>query len=372
MNVTYMSACLDSSGYAQAARNHIGALDSVGVKVNVVPVSFEGYRSDLGNLGTLVQSLVSRNPPGDIQILHLTPENYSKAPKAKYTIGYSAWETDKLPPSWVPMINAVDEVWVPSEHNKMVYEKSGITKPIFVMPHPFENDYLAGATKETLVTNIKEEDYVFYSIFQWTERKNAVDLLKAYLTEFTAEENTALILKTYIVNPQNPVESNKIKAMVKEVKSRLHLDSYPKILLISSLLPSSEIKSLHKQSDCYLSLHRCEGFGIPIAEAMLASNPVIVTGYGGPVDFATSQELIPYDLTPVYGMPWNHYKGNMNWAQPRISAAKKSMRDLFSNQKKAKLIGEAGKKEVLSKLSWESMGNKMKTRLEEIESKLNG
>ena len=98
MNITYISACMDSSGYAEAARNHIVALDEVGVNVNVIPISFEGYRSDLGRLGARVQDMIKKHHPGDIQIIHATPQNYIRLKDAgKYNIGYAAWETDKLP-----------------------------------------------------------------------------------------------------------------------------------------------------------------------------------------------------------------------------------------------------------------------------------
>lgn len=372
MNVSYVAACLDSSGYAQAARNHIGALTHAGVNVDVVPVSFEGYRSDLGKLGALVQSLVKRHAPGDIQILHLTPENYVRSvdPK-KYNIGYSAWETDRLPEKWVPMINKLDEVWVPCEHNKKVYEDSGITKPIFVMPHPFDvQDQTEACSVDSSVANVSEDDFVFYSVFQWLERKNPVDLLKAYLTEFTSKDKVALVLKTYIVNPNNPQEAAKIKTLIQEVKKKLYLKDYPKILLISSLLSRAQICSLHRDSDCYVSLHRCEGFGIPIAEAMIAGKPVIATKYGGPEDFAESQSLVPYTMTPVFGMPWPNYTGKMNWAQPDLLSARKQMRYLYENQEFAKEMGEHGKQEIQNKLSWEVQGKRMKDRLEEIQKGL--
>src|ERR1044072_9940649 len=96
MNVTYVSACLDTSGYAEAARNYIGALDKIGVNVDVVPVSFERNRPDLGKLGKLVSSLINKHQQGDIQILHMTPTNFPHfTKKAKYNIGYCTWETDR-------------------------------------------------------------------------------------------------------------------------------------------------------------------------------------------------------------------------------------------------------------------------------------
>jgi len=369
MDITYVSACSDSSGYAEAARNHIAALDSAGVRINVVPISFEGYRSDLGRLGAKIQGMIGKNPKGKIQIIHATPQNYPRYRDPNmYSIGYCAWETDKLPLGWKELINTMDEAWVPSVHNKKVLETSGVKKPVYVMPHPFHQDDDEEAP--SLVANVNKGDFVFYSIFQWHERKNPVDLLLAYLTEFGPDDKVALILKTYLVNPKNATEANKVKEIIKEVKSKLYFKKYPKILLISSLLSKGQIKTLHSQGDCYISLHRCEGFGIPLAEAMLAKNPVIATGYGGPVDFMQSQMLVEYQMTPVFGMPWSHYTGDMKWAQPDIIQARDYMRWVFENRNEAKQMGKAGYKYVTEKLSWQKVGLQMRERLEEIKKEL--
>lgn len=373
MNITYVSAALDQSGYAEAARNHIAALDSVGVNVNVVPISFERYRSNLGRLGAIVQGLAGKNPAGDIQILHLTPQNYLKYKDPnKYNIGYVAWETDRFPDDWVDLINQMNEMWVPSTHNKQALEDSGVVLPVHVMPHPFNAELSATTEHSTIgkVANLDDDDFVFYSIFQWIQRKGPIDLLRAYLTEFSAEENVTLVLKTYLVNPNNLGEGAKIREIIQEVKKKLYLKSYPKILLITSLLSRNQIRILHQQGDCYVSLHYCEGFGVPLAEAMLAKNPVIATKYGGPIDFARSQQLVKYTMSPVYGMPWSHYTGHMNWAQPDLLDARKKMRHLFENRDRAKAIGEAGYKEITSRLSWEKIGNRMKNRLQAIQKEI--
>jgi glycosyltransferase involved in cell wall biosynthesis len=94
---------------------------------------------------------------------------------------------------------------------------------------------------------------------------------------FKENEMVTLVLKSYFMNPDNSVESNQMKEMIGNIKRRLYLPSFPKILLISSLLSREQILSLHKIGDCYVSLHRCEGFGIPIVEAMAAGKPVIAS-----------------------------------------------------------------------------------------------
>jgi len=373
MKVTYISACLDQSGYAEAARNNIAALDSVGVDVAVTPISFEAKRTDHGRLGNLIERLSKKDQNSDIRILHATPHHYPKLVQSgKYNIGYAAWETSLLPKDWVEKINLLNEVWVPSTHNVKAFQDSGVQIPIFCFPHTFNHEE-PRITKPILEN--KNGDFTFYSIFQWLKRKNPAGLLKAFLTEFTANDSVCLAIKTFLINPGNLQEADKIKEEIKRIKKTLYLDNQPKILLISSLLTKDQMQSLHKEGDCYITLNYCEGFGIPIAEAMQAGHPVIATGYGGAADIIQHEDTgykVDYMMTPVSEMPWDMYQGYMQWGEPDLMNARKYMRTVYENRQKAIEMGQRGKQWIQDNLSWQIIGQKMQARLQEIEVKIHG
>jgi len=340
----------------------------MGIEIAAVPVSFEGKRSGLGKLGTLIEKLMKNTPDANIQILHVTPHHYHRlVKKDKYNIGYAAWETSLLPPNWVEKINLLDEVWVPSRHNVEAFKNSGVTIPVTCIPHTFDTS--RKAEMQAVLENRNEDDFVFYSIFQWLERKNPVGLIKAYLTEFKEHEKVVLVLKTFAMTPGNHMEADQIRKKIQSIKKTLYLPTYPRMLLITGLLSRDQIASLHTEGDCYIALHRCEGFGIPIVEAMMASRPVITTNHSGPVDFVKHEKtgwLVDSMMTPVSNMPWDMYKGDGVWAEPDLMQARKFMREAFENRKKAQEMGKKAKAWVKRNLSWEAVGGKMKARLEEI------
>ena len=370
IQLRYVGALADSSGYAAAGRAYAHSLSQLtsDIDLTLTLKSFEVEKTSHGQAWVDLEPLVNKKIPVDIQILHLTPENYPTFRNPSlYNIGYTAWETDRLPDKWIPLCNMLDEIWVPSTWNAQVFRNSGVTKPIFVVPHIIQPCTQSG--EQVIIGN--ENTYVFYSIFQWIERKHPIGLLKAYFTEFRSDEPVILALKSYRVNTSLQ-EQMVIKNDISMIKRSLRMDAYPPILFFGSLMPRDHIIGLHQRGDCFVLPHRGEGFGIPIAEAMSHGKPVISSGYGGSLDFVNNDNsyLINCFETPVSGMIFPNYHGYMNWAEPSIGHLRKLMRHVYQNREEAKAKGTVARQYIVEHFNSEVISQLMLSRLQTIKASL--
>ena len=364
--IKYVGPILDGSGYAKACRENIKALLSVGVNLTLAPISFETIRTDLEEEGFNLKELINKEIDYNIVLIHTTPEFWEKyREEDKINCGFTIWETTKLHPSWKDYINNnVEKVLVGCEWNVDVFKDSGVTLPIGVVPHPIE------IPKDDVVSyninGVDDDTFVFYSIYQWVERKDPVSALKAYWYAFQNNENVALVLKTYR-SDYSDQEKEAIRVTLNRMKDIMPMPTYPKIYLIPDLLTDNEINGLHKRGDCYLSTDRGEGFGLSGAQAGSFGNPIMVTGFGGALEYAKEDNsyLIDSSLNPVFGQPWSPwYLGVQLWAQADIHHCSKLLRHVYENQEEAKQKGLKLQKFIKDNLSHEIIGNKIVKEIE--------
>jgi glycosyltransferase involved in cell wall biosynthesis len=368
----WVGALFDTSGYASASRSYVGALiNSNAVDLTVQSVTFEKNYTDHGKIAQDIKALENRKISHRIQVVHLTPENYiNTRVTGLYNIGYTTWETDKLPEGWVNLCNMMNEIWVPSSWNKEVFAACGVRKPICVIPHGIEAPDLEKLKPMNM--GVDNDVFVFYSIFQWLERKNPTALLKAYLTEFKPDEKVILAIKSYRLDT-SAKEQEIIKNDIAHVKQALRIkDEYPSMRFFGTLLSAEQMQELHMRGDCFVLPHRGEGFGIPHAEAMSYGKPVITTNYSGNLEFMKKDNsyLVDYFETPVYNMLFPLYNARMNWAEPSVMHMRKLMRYVFEHRVEAALKGQAARKYIQENLNWEVIGKLMVKRLREIQKEL--
>jgi len=365
--IKYSGPWSEASGYAQANRNIVQALHGSGVPVTTELQVFANHPTDYGEQYELCRSLQNKYSDYDIKVLHITPNIYSKYKEVgKYHVGHLFWETTGMNPKWSWYLDEVKEIWTGCQYNKKCFEDVGFSGPIIVMPQPvmFHNE-----PQKIDIQGVRESDFVFYSIFQWIERKDPKTLLEAYWQAFQGNNDVVLLLKTYGLafgGRQERIIYEQIAAWKKQLSQR----HYPRVLVIDSLLSHEQMQAIHARGDCFVSSHRGEGWGEPQGEALSYKKPVISTDLGGIHEWIDSDGMykIKYKMVDVFNMSWaeQYSGGNQKWGQADKEQLIETMRYVYENQESAREVGENGYKQALKKLSPKVVGRMMKNRIEEI------
>lgn len=358
--VLFSCAAMGASGYSEASRNYIAAMNMYpeDIDLSVKSVNFERWQTDQSAYASIIDPLLNKPITPDVQIVHMTPENFPVHKRdGMKNIGYTVWETTKLPSHWAPLCNKMDEIWVPCDWNVQVFKDSGVTVPVKKIEHTISLDQFENVKNIDL--GIPKNKFVFYSIFQWTERKNPVGLIKAFLSEFGKRDDVVLVLKTY---RQDNSENDKkwIEQEIMKIRQSLFIEDHAPVMVIHKMLSREEILSVHKSGNCLVLPHRAEGWSCTHFEAMAMGNPSIGTGFGGNTEFMNKDNsfILDYSLTPVSGMPWKLYNGKAMWAEPDINQLKTHMRYVYENFPEAKKKAAQGKLDV-SKYSLANIGKKI-------------
>jgi hypothetical protein len=328
----------DHTGYGRASLNTILAILSAKIPIMVENRSFVAREARIPLPNELV-SLIKPQIPYSHVIVQLTPEFFSRAKETgKTNIGYFFWETDKLPVSWTRACNTMDEIWVPCESNRLACLNSGVVVPIRIVPQAMS---LHTHTRKILIPKVDKQTYIFYSIFQWTERKNPKCMLQAYWSAFTKNDNVMLVLKAYGAD-DSPSSINLIKNTIGRYKAEIaegkSLHDLPPVYLLPKIISDDDIACLHNTGHCLVSTARGEGWNMSAATAILMNKPIISSVYGGVVDFFDQTEYYAVNsngMIPVSGMPWiKWYTSDQHWDDPNCASVARLMREVFNEQTK--------------------------------------
>jgi glycosyltransferase involved in cell wall biosynthesis len=253
--------------------------------------------------------------------------------RGKRIIGYWTWELPLAPAEWWHGVPFVHEIWTPSRFAAAAMVPIASGRPIRIVPHP-----VAAAVTLHPVTTARapRSPFTIVTAFDMASsfaRKNPLAAIDAFRTAFGNDPTARLIVKM-----SNASVFRQGYNLIKDAAR-----SANNIVVINETLDVTGINALYAEADAVVSLHRSEGFGLILAEAMLRGLPVVATDWSGNVDFLTAKTGIPirYRLVPAEDAQGTYHHPDMRWAAPDIDAAASALRRLRDDPALRARLGRA-------------------------------
>jgi glycosyltransferase involved in cell wall biosynthesis len=339
--VTVVGPLSHGSGLGAAARACVEAFKAARIPVEVLNREAGWGRNDESEGSDLVDRV-----RGDINVIHFNPdviiENLSRFGleqfEGRYNIGYFVWETSQASLAHRLGVDLVDEVWVPTRYCREIFAR--ITdKPVVVVRTPVPKiEGLAWASRRCF--GIPERRFTFVFTFDGASRftrKHPLAVVDAFQRAFPADDGVTLILKTQNTDRLHPLDER----LYARIRRRARADR--RIVVIDESFSSNEVHGLIAVSDCYVSLHRAEGFGYGMAEAMKLKVPVVATADSGNADFTTEETAWPvrFRRVPVPRTAFVYAEDGQEWAEPDLEHAAQRLREVRSDPHRQKKVERA-------------------------------
>jgi len=278
-----------------------------------------------------------------------------------YNIIFPTWELPNYPAVWARELERFDEIWAPSKfiHDCLV---RSVDRPVHHMPWPCEPRVSRDLGRRYY--KIPEDRFVvlfFWDATSYAARKNpnaVIDVFRGVI------EQRPLARVQLVLKVNNADRDAQALRRVKEELAAIH----ERVTFIERTMNNDEIKNLVRVSDCFISLHRSEGFGRGLAEAMYFGVPVIGTAWSGNMDFMTADTslLIDYDLVPVREGEYPHWAGQQ-WAEARREQALERLIALIDDPQAGIAMGRRAGIRMRKHFSHRAQGVRYLQRIEEIE-----
>jgi glycosyltransferase involved in cell wall biosynthesis len=314
---------------------------------------------------------LARQPRHPIQIYCINADQMNLVPvvygsgfsRGSYRIGYWYWELSRFPSAWQDALSLVDEVWVGSRFTQEAVSAVSL-KPVVYMPPSVEVELARSYSRGEFDLPANAFLFLFcFDLNSYVERKNPQACIKAFLRAFSDRPELPVGLVLKLMHGAKHVDAY---AAIREL-ARKDARIYVRDLVLSR----ADAYGLQSVCDCFISLHRAEGFGLGMAESMLLGKPVIATGYSGNTDFTRFDNacLVRYRLVDVVEGAYPLGAGQV-WAEPDIQEAAAHMHLVYADPVFRERIAAAGRQYVSESFSSHIIAQRVVARLEHISQRV--
>jgi glycosyltransferase involved in cell wall biosynthesis len=323
----------DTSGLAEATRSTTRCLEASGLKISTLDVGPASALAEDSEPTWSDHTLPYRVTVVHDNIAHAIdePEHYSLGGDGR-KVGFWYWELADVPVQCVPAFDLVDEVWVPSRFVQDAF-RPHTDKPVTLVPPSL--DFRVPNRLDRELFGLPKDRFLFLtmaSVHSVLERKNPLAVVKAFEMAFSPKDDVGLVVKITDLRLRPDVAE-----ALRDAATRMP------VYVLEDRISREENVALLATADAYVSLHRSEGFGLPIAEAMALGKPVVATAYSGSMDFAREDTafLVRYELAEL-ATSHSVYPAGFHWAEPDVVAAAEQLRSVAFDAEKRANVAASG------------------------------
>ena len=332
-----------SNGLGESARLCLTALQQLGYEAYGVDLSGGAMRQPVDIPFEQAKSLEDLAGRDGVLIVHVQASLMplalmclgGRAVSGKRLIGYWAWELEDIPPDWRKGLNFVDEIWVPSSFTAQAFAQY-TQKPIRIIGHPVPAPAVVPTEKDSGRQDARFTVVTVFNMASSYARKNPMAAIRAFHSAFEGNPDCRLLLKVSHADafPEGMAE-------LEGARTR-------NIDIVTGEAPRHEVENMIGAADVVLSLHRSEGFGLILAEAMRRAHPVVATAWSGNMDFMNTENSIPvsFDLVPAKDSQRTYNIPSCRWAEAHIEKAAGALHHLYISPEVRNALGEAAQRDA--------------------------